>query len=154
MKKAGALVALIAGIFATIAALITLFVGGIGSAFYAHGSNTVIGLGWGGILFSFITIIASAVALGAKSTKPAITLICSAGLGIFLGGTLVALFMVLSMVGGIINLLAVKKELPAVSSVGKRPLTSASTSTNFCTECGAKSTSSSAFCSECGAKIK
>ena len=119
MKKAGALVALIAGIFATIAALITLFVGGIGSAFYAHGSNTVIGLGWGGILFSFITIIASAVALGAKSTKPAITLICSAGLGIFLGGTLVALFMVLSMVGGIINLLAVKKELPAVSSVGR-----------------------------------
>lgn len=44
MKVAGGVVALIAGIFGCIAAVVTLFFGGVGAAFSASGANTVIGL--------------------------------------------------------------------------------------------------------------
>ena len=53
MKKAGGIIALIAGIFGVLAAIFTLFVGGAGVAFEAEGADTIIELGWGGVLFSF-----------------------------------------------------------------------------------------------------
>lgn len=104
MKKSGGIVALIAGIFGLLSAFATLFVGGIGSAFKAEGADTVIGLGWGGVLFSFIVIILGAVCMNATSKLPGVLLIISAVLGAILGGTLVALFMVLALVGGILAL--------------------------------------------------
>lgn len=109
MKLAGAIIALIAGVFGTIAAFVTLFVGGIGSAL-GKGS-TVIALGWGGVLFSFATLVIGAIAIGAKSKKPAVILIISSVMGMILGGTLVAIFMVLAVAGGILNLVGVKKQL-------------------------------------------
>lgn len=45
MKKAGGIVALIAGIFGVIAAVLTLFTGGIASAVEAEGAETVVLLG-------------------------------------------------------------------------------------------------------------
>ena len=102
MKKAGGIVALIAGIFGTIAAGVTLFVGGVGSALEAEGASTVVGLGWGGVLFSFLTIIFGAVAIGAHSRWPGVILILCALAGAILGGSLVAIFMVLAAVGGIL----------------------------------------------------
>ena len=102
MQKAGGIIALVAGIFGIIAAGVTLFVGGIGSVVEAEGASTVIGLGWGGVAFSFLTIILGAVAIGAKSRWPGILLIVSAIAGAILGGTLVAIFMALAAVGGIV----------------------------------------------------
>lgn len=110
MKKAGGIIALIAGIFGVIAAGATLFLGGIGSAFEAEGAATVVGLGWGGVLFSFTTIILGAVAIGSENKKVGIFLIISSVLGAILGGTLVAIFMVLSLIGGILAVLGIKKD--------------------------------------------
>ena len=108
MQKAGGIVSLIAGIFGVLAACATLTVGGIGSAFEAEGADTVTGLGWGGVLFSFIIIALGAVALSAKSRKPGILLIIAAILGAFLGGTLVAIFMALALVWGILATIGVR----------------------------------------------
>ena len=57
MRKAGGIIALIAGVFGILAAIATLFIGGVGAAFEAESASTVVGLGWGGIVFSFLTII-------------------------------------------------------------------------------------------------
>ena len=51
MQKAGGIIGLIAGIFGVLAATVTLLLGGVTS------DSTVVGLGWGGILFSFLCII-------------------------------------------------------------------------------------------------
>lgn len=112
MKNAGGIIALIAGIFGIFAAGATLFVGGVGGAFQADGASTVVGLGWGGVVFSFIVIILGAVVIAAKSKVPGILLIISSIAGVILGGTLVAVFMVLSFVGGILAVVGAKKALP------------------------------------------
>jgi hypothetical protein len=117
MQKAGGIVALVAGIFGVFAAFVTLMVGGLGSAFEAEGASTVVGLGWGGVLFSFLTIVLGAVAMGAKSRTPGALLIISSVCGAVLGGTFVALFMVLAFIGGILATIGVKKpsiEKPAI----------------------------------------
>ena len=105
MQKAGGIVALIAGIFGVMAGFITLFIGGVGSAFDASGAEMVVGLGWGGIIFSFLTIVLGAVAIGVKSKVPGILLVVCAVAGAILGGTLVAIFMALALVGGILAVL-------------------------------------------------
>ena len=102
MKKAGGIVALIAGVFGVVAAGITLFVGGLGGAFDAEGASTVIGLGWGGVLFSFLTIAMGAVTINAKTKKPVVILMVFAIAGAILGGTVVAIFMGLAFIGGVI----------------------------------------------------
>jgi hypothetical protein len=70
MKKAGGIISLVAGIFGVIAAVFTLFVGGVGGALEAEGAGTVVGLGWGGIAFSFLTIVLGAVAMAAARWCP------------------------------------------------------------------------------------
>ncbi len=109
MKKAGGIVALVAGIFGVIAAFMTLLVGGIGSATKAESASTVVGLGWGGVAFSFIVIVLAAVAMGSNSRMPGILLIVASLAGAVLGGTLVALFMVLAFIGGILATIGTKK---------------------------------------------
>lgn len=116
MKTAGGVIALIAGVFGVIAAVATLFVGGLGSAFEAEGANTVIGLGWGGILFSFLAIVLGAVAIGVKSKIPGILLMITSILGGVFGGTLVAVFMVLAFVGGILATIGARKQKAQTSS--------------------------------------
>lgn len=108
MKKAGGIIVLIAGIFGVIMALVTLFLGGVGSAFDAEGSNTVVGLGWGGVLFSFIDIILGAIGMGAKKKTVGVLIIICSIAGAILGGTLVAIFMALSLIGGILVLIGSK----------------------------------------------
>ena len=102
MKKAGGIITIIAGIFAVFAAGFTLFVGGVGSAFNAEDAGTVVGLGWGGVAFSFLTIVLGAVAIGAKSKIPGVLVIVCAIGGAILGGTIVAVFMALALIGGIL----------------------------------------------------
>jgi hypothetical protein len=110
MQKAGGIIGLVAGIFGVIAAGLTLLVGGIGSAANAHDASTIVGLGWGGVLFSFLVIILGAVAMGAKSKTPGALLTLSAIFGAVLGGTLVAIFMLLAFVGGILAMIGTKGE--------------------------------------------
>ena len=56
MKLAGGLIAVIAGLIGIVLAFITLFFGGMAGALEAEGADTVIGLGWGGVLFSFLAV--------------------------------------------------------------------------------------------------
>lgn len=109
MQKAGGIIALVAGIFGILAAIITLFVGGLGAGLEAEGASKVVGLGWGGIFFSFLTIVLGAVAMGAKSKVPGALLMVSSIFGAILGGTLVALFMVLAFIGGLLATIGTKK---------------------------------------------
>jgi len=115
MAKAGGIVSLVAGIFGIILAAVTLLMGGCGAALEAEGANTVVGLGWGGVVFSFLTIILGAIALGTQSRIVGVLLIVCAILGAVLGGTLVAIMMVLALVGGILIVIGGRrKEAPAV----------------------------------------
>lgn len=116
MQKAGGIIALVAGIFGVLAAFFTLMVGGMASAFEAEGASTVVGLGWGGVLFSFLTIVLGAVAMGAKSRTPGALLMISSVLGAVLGGTFVALFMVLAFIGGVLATIGVKKAATTVEA--------------------------------------
>lgn len=115
MNKTGGIVAIIAGVFAVIAALVTLLFGGVASALNAEGGKTVIGLGWGGVMFSFLVIVFGAVSLS-KGKSAGWGLIISSILGAFLGGTLVAIFMVLSLIGGILVIAGAKKPAQADAS--------------------------------------
>lgn len=114
MKKAGGIVGLIAGIFGVLAAIVTLFFGGIGAGLEQEGADTVVMLGWGGVLFSFLTIVFGAVAMGATSRWPGVLLILCAIAGAILGGTLVAVFMALALLGGVLALFG-KSPKPAPS---------------------------------------
>lgn len=102
MRKGGGIVALIAGIFAVGAAFITLFVGGIGEAFGADEANVVTNLGWGGVICSFLTIVLGAITIGTRARIIGILLCVTAIGGAIGGGTLVAIFMVLALIGGLL----------------------------------------------------
>jgi len=102
VRRAGGIIGLIAGIIAVIAAVATLFIGGIGAAFEAEGSEQIVGLGWGGILFSFLAIVLGAITIGSKGRIPGLLLFAVSVAGAILGGTFVAIAMGLSAIGGII----------------------------------------------------
>lgn len=104
MRIAGGVIALIAGIFGVIAAIATLFFGGVGAAFSAHGADAVLRFGWGGIAFSFLVIVYGACTLGSKGRWAGCLLIVSAIGGWFLGGLLVGICMVLALIGGVLSL--------------------------------------------------
>ena len=111
MKKAGGIIALIAGIFGIFAAGATLFMGGLGGAFEAEAADTVVNLGWGGVLFSFLTIIFGVICITVESKWPGIILIIVAASGAVLGGSLVAIFMALALLGGILTLFNKKSKV-------------------------------------------
>jgi hypothetical protein len=117
MRKAGGIIALIAGVFAVLAALFTLFIGGAGKAFDSHGADTVMMLGWGGVVFSFLTIVLGAICMGATSRWPGVLLILCSLAGAALGGTFVALFMVLALVGGILALFGRKAPAAGIAAI-------------------------------------
>lgn len=97
-----------------------MLIGGVGSAVNAENANTVIGFGWGGVLISFTTIVLGAIALGTKSRVPGILIVISSVAGAILGGTIVAIFMVLSIIGGILCIIGGgKKKLPVAPTVSQ-----------------------------------
>ncbi len=111
MIKTGGILAIIAGVLGLLAGFVTLFLGGLGSAFSASGFGDVVSLGWGGILFSLLVVIYGSIAI--SKPKPGATgVILSSILGIALGGTLVAILMVLALVGGIMAAIGKPKEAP------------------------------------------
>lgn len=117
MNKAGGTIALVAGVFGTLAGIVTLLVGGLGSAFNASGADTVVGLGWGGIAFSFFVIVFGAVAFHRPKGAGIGLIVCSLG-GAILGGTIVAVFMCLSLIGGIVCLVGGQKNRDTATVAG------------------------------------
>ena len=109
MKEVGGIIALIAGTFGVTGAATTLFVGGVGGAFNVEGAGAVIGLGWGGVLFSFLTIIFGAIAIRAEGKVPGILLIISSILGLILGCTRVATCIIPTLCENIIAIFGKKK---------------------------------------------
>jgi hypothetical protein len=111
MIKTGGILAIIAGLLGLLAGFVTLFLGGLGSAFSASGFGDVVSLGWGGILFSLLVVIYGGIAI--SKPKPGATgIILSAILGMALGGTLVAILMILALIGGIMAAIGKPKEAP------------------------------------------
>lgn len=117
MGKAGGILGIIAGLLGIAAALFTLLVGGLGAAFEAKGASTIVGLGWSGVLFSFLVIIFGAVAFAKPKGAGIGLIICSLG-GMVLGGTIVAIVLVLSLVGGLLAVFdkGSPKEIPAAGA--------------------------------------
>lgn len=122
MHKASGILGIVGGVFGFLAAILTLFLGGLGSAFEADGAGTVVGLGWGGVVFSFLCIIFGALIFSGGRTIAAL-LIVSAILGGILGGTFVAVCMALPFIGGVLGLFSTqnKKEIGNTPSVEIKP---------------------------------
>lgn len=116
MGKVGGIVAIVAGVMGTIAGSATLFIGGLGSAFEADGAQTVVGLGWGGIAFSFLVIVFGAISF-AKPKGAGIGLIIVSILGAILGGTLVAVFMALALIGGVLAIFSSRQVVPPAAHI-------------------------------------
>jgi hypothetical protein len=104
VRKAGGIIAIIAGVFGVLAALFTLVVGGVGSMFQADNARMVVLLGWGGLIFSSLAIVLGAVCTSARSRWPSVFLVLCALCGIVLGGMAVGVFMVLALLGGLLGL--------------------------------------------------
>lgn len=123
MSKAGGILGIIGGVFGIVAAVATLFMGGLGAALEADGAKQVIGFGWGGILFSLASIVFGAVAF-ARPKGAGIGLIVTSLAGVVLGGTFVAVCMVLSLVGGILAVAGRKKTaetVPVIAGAASTP---------------------------------
>lgn len=133
MIKAGGILGIIGGIFGILAALATLLLGGIGSAFEANGASTVVGLGWGGIAFSVLSIVCGAVVF-AKPKGAGIALVITAIGGMVGGGMLVALCMVLSLIGGILSMIGAKKRAPFISVTNEVAMAAAPASSGVATK--------------------
>jgi len=110
MKTAGGIVALIGGLFGVILAFVTLGIGGLGGAFGGEGAETVIGFGWAGIFLSLALIALAVISIFTSSVFPPVVVIVLSLVNVIAGGTLVAIFMVLSLIGGIIALVGVRRE--------------------------------------------
>jgi hypothetical protein len=101
MGKAGGIIGLIAGIFAVIAALATLAVGGFGSAFEAKGAEAIVNFGWLGLVAAFLVIVAGAVSIFNPGVG-AFGLLFLSLVGAILGGTFVAICFALALLGGVV----------------------------------------------------
>ncbi len=123
MQKSGGIIALVGGIFGTLAAVVTLMAGGFvaglegvtatveGIAVDNSASNEITTFGILGLIAAFTTIILGAITMSAKSKKPGIFLIICAVIGGLTGGTLVAVCMVLTLAGGIVSMIGIKNTL-------------------------------------------
>ena len=125
MRKTGPIIAIIAGIFGVLAAVLTLALGAVGNFFRLENASLVVWFGWGGLVFSFATIILGAMCINARSRIPALLLVMSAIAGCVLGGTYVAVFMGVAVIGG---MLALFSGNPAAARSSASPKTSSASS--------------------------
>ncbi len=114
MKRASGIVGLIGGILGFLAAVFTLFTGGLvgaleGATGGGDAGSTIVQFGWLGILAAFLTIIFSSLMFNAKSKLMPVLLLASSVIGAIFGGTFVAVCMVLCFIAGIIGFMGVGK---------------------------------------------
>ena len=114
MKKSGGIVSLIAGIFGIFASIFTIMSGGLVGALETAGEvrgDAIIGMGFWGILLSFIVIVFGALALNSGSRRNGFVLMAASVLGVYFGGNLVAICMFLSLIGGLLVTLGTGKKI-------------------------------------------
>jgi hypothetical protein len=100
MRKAGALLALLAGLYGVLAAIITLIVlGGIGSS--ASVDPKGVSLGWAGLVLSCLIIILGAICVRTTSQRPVFLLLLCAFTGAVISETLVSLCMASAFFSGL-----------------------------------------------------
>lgn len=107
MGKTGGIVGLIGGIFAAMAAVFTLTIGGVGAAFEAKQAGAIVDFGWYGLASSFLVIVFAAVAI----TKPSVGsfgLLVMSAVGAVVGGSFVAICLVLAWLGGVLAAIGVR----------------------------------------------
>jgi len=122
-QMAGGIVGIVAGTFATIASLVTLSIGGLGGIateeYLRQGGMLVdnsynalftaaVDIGAGFFLVSLLTIILGAIAITEQRSIAAKLLVLTSGTGLLLSNVIVAPFMALSLIGGIIALVRSK----------------------------------------------
>lgn len=107
MIQAAAIIGIIASMLGLGAAAFTLLFGGAASAFGTSSASMVVGLGMGGVLFSFAALVASALVF-ARPRGAGYALIVIALAGAVLGGTLVAVCMVLVLIAGILAIVGAR----------------------------------------------
>jgi hypothetical protein len=101
MRKAGGLLALFAGLYGVVAAIITLIVlGGIGSTASVDPIGVL--LGWAGLALSFLISTLGAVCMRTTSQRPVFLLLLCALTGAVISETLVSLCMVGAFFSGLL----------------------------------------------------
>lgn len=105
MYKSGGLIGIIAGVFGVIAAIATIFIGGVGSALDANDAGKIVNFGWAGLGSSFLIIVLGAMAF-AWPLISGIGIVIFSVVGAIYGGTMVAICMALSCIGGVICLIS------------------------------------------------
>lgn len=109
MRTLGGTIAVTAGIFATIAALLTLVVG-LAGAFHAEQAMQIRWSEWGAVIVSFATVFLGAICLHARSVTSGLVLMMASVCGAVVGGVFVAGLMVVTFAGGAIASLGVIAE--------------------------------------------
>lgn len=107
MIQGAAITGIIASMLGLGAAAFTLLFGGAASAFGTSSASMVVGLGLGGVLFSISALVASALVF-ARPRGAGYALIVIALAGAALGGTLVAVCMVLVLIAGILAIVGAR----------------------------------------------
>ena len=95
---------LIGGIFGFFGALIALMVGGIGSVVKASGASSMMGLGWGAIIFSIIGIVGATLVKSKPKLSGWIMIISAVG-GLICISLFYLLPFVLLLLGGLMALI-------------------------------------------------
>jgi hypothetical protein len=125
MRTAGGAIAVTAGVFATIAAALTLVVG-LAGAFHAEQAMQIRWSEWGAVIVSFATVFLGAICLHARSVTAGLVLMMASVCGAVVGGVFVAGFMVLTFVGGAIASIGMIAETAPVAPAHNEAATSQS----------------------------
>ena len=105
MKKSGGIISIIGGVLGIFASIFTILSGGVVGALESTGEaggEMIVGMGFWGIILSFLIIIFAALAMNTNSKIHGIILIATSIFGVVMGGSFVAVCMFLSLVGGIL----------------------------------------------------
>jgi len=95
---------LLGGIFGFIGAIIAMAIGGIGGIFGASGASTLVGLGWGAILFAVLGIVGAAIVKSKAKLGGAFMLISAIG-GLVCISFFYSLSFVLLLIAGLMGLI-------------------------------------------------
>lgn len=116
MRTVGGMIAVTAGIFGTLAAVMTLIVG-LAGAFHAEVATPISWAEWGGVVFAFATVFLGAICFHARSVSAGLLLMIASVCGAVIGGMLVAMFMALTFIGGAVASIGVIAESDRAASV-------------------------------------
>lgn len=82
MRTRALVLVIIAGLAGIVSAVLALFVGGLGGAFEAEGSGTIVGLGWSALFFSLLGLVGAALSLAKPRIAAVVMLVAAIAVGI------------------------------------------------------------------------